>query len=80
MGAWFLIITAAMTVVMWRLVSVVGAIWRERARVSSHCTQMETAALNGAILCERLPDGTTLLVMPGATQAEQDPADVIRYP
>jgi hypothetical protein len=80
MGAWFLIITAAMTVVMWRLVGVVGVIWRERERVSSHCTQMETAALNGAVLCERLPDGTTLLVMPGATQAEQDPADVIRYP
>jgi len=80
MAAWFPIIVVAMTVVMWRLVSVAGVIWRERARVSSHCTQMETAALNGAILCERLPDGTTLLVMPQAGHGEHDSADPIRYP
>lgn len=69
-----------MTVVMWRLVSVVGVIWQERARVASHCTQMETAALNDAILCERLPDGTTLLVMPRPDHEEHDSADPIRYP
>ena len=80
MGAWFLIIVAGMTIVMWRLVSVAGVIWQERARVNSHCTQMETAALNGAILCERLPDGTTLLVMPQAAHEEHDSADPIRYP
>lgn len=80
MGAWFLIMVPAMTVVMWRLIGVAGMIWQERARVTSHCTQMETAALNGAILCERLPDGTTLLVMPGPAHAEHDPADLIRYP
>jgi hypothetical protein len=80
MGAWFLITVVAMMVVMWRLVSVAGVIWQERARVISHCTQMETAALNGAILCERLPDGTTLLVMPGAAHQEQHSADPIRYP
>jgi hypothetical protein len=41
---------------------------------------METAALNGAILCERLPDGTTLLVMPRAAHEEHDSAYPIRYP
>jgi hypothetical protein len=46
MGAWFAITVAAMTVVMWRLVSAASVIWQERARVASHCTQMETAALN----------------------------------
>lgn len=64
MGALFLIMVPAATAVMWRLVGVAGVIWQERERVASHCAQMETAALNGAILCERLPDGTTLLVMP----------------
>jgi len=77
MGAWYLVIVAAMTVVTWRLVGVVGLIWQERARVTSHCTQMETAALNGAMLCERLPDGTTLLVMPGTGHHEHDPEDPI---
>jgi len=72
MGAWFLVIVAAMTIGTWRLVSAAGAIWQERARVTAHCTQMETAALNSAILFERLPDGTTLLVMPGATHEERD--------
>jgi hypothetical protein len=80
MGAWFLIIVPAITVVMWRLAGVVGVIWQERARVASHCTQMEAAALNAAILCERLPDGTTLLVMPEAAHHEHDSADPIRYP
>jgi hypothetical protein len=79
MGAWLLITVVAMTVVMWRLVSVAGVIWQERERVTSHCTQMETAALNGAILCERLPDGTTLLVMPGAAHEEHNSADPIQY-
>jgi len=77
MGAWYLVIVAAMTVVTWRLVGVVGLIWQERARVTSHCTQMETAALNGAMLCERLPDGTTLLVMPGPAHQGHDPEDPI---
>ncbi len=80
MGAWFLIIVPAMTVVVWRLVGVAGVIWHERTRVTSHCAQMETAALNGAMLCERLPDGTTLLVMPGAAHQEQGPTDPLRYP
>jgi hypothetical protein len=80
MGAWFLIIVPASTVVVWRLVRVAGVIWHERARIASHCIQMETAALNGAILYERLPDGTTLLVMPGAAHEGHDSMDPIRYP
>jgi len=76
-GTWFLVIVAAMTVVTWRLAGVAGLIWRERARVTSHCTQMEAAALNGAMLCERLPDGTTLLVMPGPAHQEHDPGEPI---
>jgi hypothetical protein len=80
MGAWFLIIVPAAAAVMWRLVDVAGLILQERARVASHCTQMETAALNGAILCERLPDGTTLLVMPRPEHEEHNSADPIPYP
>jgi hypothetical protein len=75
MGAWLLISVIAVTVVTWRLIGVAGAIWRERARVTSHCTQMETSALSGATLCERLPDGTTLLVMPGPACPGQASAD-----
>jgi hypothetical protein len=77
MGTWYPVIVAAMAVVTWRLVGVVGLIWQERARVASHCTQMESAALNGAMLCERLPDGTTLLVMPGPGHYEHDQEDSI---
>jgi hypothetical protein len=73
MGVWYLAIVAAMTVVTWRLVGVAGLIWQERARVGWHCIQMEAAALNGAVLCERRPDGTTLLVMPGPAHQEKDP-------
>ena len=71
MGAWLLIIVIAATLIAWRLVSVAGMLWRERAHVTARCVQMETAASSGAILCERLLDGTTLLVMPGP--ANQDP-------
>jgi hypothetical protein len=45
-----------------QLISVVGAIWHERARAASHCIQMETAASSGAVLYERLEDGTVLLI------------------
>ena len=72
MGLWLLLIVAvAATLVLWRVIDVAGTIWRERAHVTARCVQMETAASSGAILCERLPDGTTLLVMPGP--ANQDP-------
>ncbi len=74
MVAWLLITVPAVTVVIWRVVGVFGVIWRELARVASHCTQMEVAALNGAILCERLPDGSTLVVMPGMAREEPAPA------
>jgi len=71
MGAWLLIIVAAATLIAWRLISVAGTLWRERAHVTARCVQMETAASSGAILCERLPDGTTLLVMPGPAGQDQ---------
>ena len=39
---------------------------------------MDAAAASRAMLCERLPDGTTLLVMPGPADPDQaPPADVI---
>jgi len=72
MGAWLLIIVVAATLIAWRLISVAGMLWKERAHVTARCVQMETAASSGAILCERLPDGTTLLVMPGP--ASRDPS------
>jgi len=71
MGAWLLIIVVAATLIAWRLISVAGTLWRERAHVTARCVQMETAASSGAILCERLPDGTTLLVMPGPAGQDQ---------
>ena len=70
MGVWLLIVVAAVTVVLWRLVGVAGIIWQEWARVTAHCAQMETAASTGAMLCERRPDGTTLLVMPAPVSQE----------
>jgi hypothetical protein len=72
MGLWLLIIATAVTVTLWRLIGVAGVIWRERARVASHRAQMEAAALNGAILSERLPDGSTLIIMPESAGSEHD--------
>lgn len=78
MTVWLLILAAPATVILWRVIDVAAAIWRERARVTARCVQMDAAASSRAVLCERLPDGTTLLVMPGASEQEQSPpADVI---
>jgi len=71
MTAWWLIAAVAVTLVLWRVIGVAGEIWRERARVSAHCTQLDAAASSGAMLCERLPDGTTLLVMPNPAGPDQ---------
>ena len=72
MGLWLLLTTAvAGTLVLWRVIDVAGKIWRERAHVTARCASMDAAAVSGAMLCERLPDGTTLLVMP--CPADQDP-------
>jgi hypothetical protein len=71
MGSWLLLIIAvAGTLVLWRVIDVAGKIWRERAHVTAQCASMDAAAVSGAMLCERLPDGTTLLVMP--RPADQD--------
>jgi hypothetical protein len=78
MTMWLLILAAPATVILWRVIGVAGAIWRERARVTARCLQMDAAAASRAVLCERLPDGTTLLVMPGPPEQEQiPPADAI---
>ncbi len=78
MGPWLLIIVVAMAVVLWRLIGVAGVICRQRARVAAHSAEMDAAASSCAILFERLPDGTTLLVMPGPAAQEQAPgAEVI---
>ena len=71
MGAWLPIIVVAVTQIMLLLISVAGVIWQERARATSHCTQMETAASSGTVLCERLGNGATLLVIPGTAGREQ---------
>jgi hypothetical protein len=78
MAMWLLILAAPATVILWRVIGVAGAIWRERARVTARCLQMDAAASSRAVLCERLPDGTTLLVMPGPAGPDQVPlAEVI---
>ena len=71
MITWLLIGAVAVTLILWRAIGVAGAIWRERAHVNAHCTQMDAAAVTGALLCERLPDGTTLLVMPSPVSPDQ---------
>jgi hypothetical protein len=76
MSVWLLMLAAPATVVLWRVIGVVGAIWRERARVNARCAQMDAAASSGAMLCEQLPDGTTLLVMPGPA-GQVPPAEVV---
>jgi hypothetical protein len=71
MTVWLVITAVAVTLILWRAIGVAGAIWRERAHVTAHCTQMDAAAVSGALLCERLPDGTTLLVMPSPAGQDQ---------
>jgi hypothetical protein len=63
-GVWMAIAAIGALAIVLRLIGVAGAIWRERARVLSHCTRMETAATSGTMFCERLSDGTTLLIVP----------------
>jgi hypothetical protein len=78
MAVWLLIAASAATLILWRVIGVAGVIWRERAHVTAHCTQLDAAASSGATLCERLPDGTTLLVMPGPAPPDQPlPAETI---
>lgn len=70
MAMWLLILAAPATVILWRVIGVAGAIWRERARVTARCVQMDAAASSRAVLCERLPDEAPLAeVIP--------PADVL---
>jgi hypothetical protein len=72
MGSWLLLIIAvAVTLVLWRVIDVAGKVWRERTHVTARCVQMDAAAASGAMLCERLPDGTTLLVMPRPADQDQ---------
>jgi hypothetical protein len=67
-STWLPVAVIAAAEIILRLISVAGVIWRERARATSHCSQMETAASSGAMLGERLRDGSTLLIVP-VTQA-----------
>lgn len=41
---------------------------------------MDAAASSRAVLCERLPDGTTLLVMPGPAGPDQVPLAEVSPP
>ena len=68
-----LLIIVVATIIAWRLISVAGMIWQERAHVTAHCVHMDAAASSGAMLCERLPDGTTLLVMPDPSGQDRPP-------
>lgn len=79
MGVWLPIalvavtqIALAITQVALRLITVAGVVWQERARAESHRVQMETAGASGTILCERVGDGTVLLIIPAT--ARPDPA------
>jgi hypothetical protein len=71
MGAWLPITLVAMTQIAFRFITVAGVVWRERARAESHRVQMETAASTGVMLCERLGDGTALLIIPPTARPDQ---------
>jgi hypothetical protein len=71
MGAWLPIALVAMTQIALRLITVAGVVWRERARAESHRIQMVTAASSGVTLCERLADGTALLIIPPTAHPDQ---------
>lgn len=78
MGVWMPIalvavtqIALAVTQVALRLITVAGVVWQERARAESHRVQMETAGSSGTILCERLGDGSALLIIPATAAPEQ---------
>jgi hypothetical protein len=75
MTVWLPVIAVAATVILWRIIGVAGTIRRERAQVTARCVQMDASAVSGAMLCERLPDGTTLLVMPSPAGQDQLPSD-----
>jgi hypothetical protein len=66
------VVAAVTLVVMLRLGSLVSRHLQERARTASHCIEMEKAAASGAVLWERRPDGTTLLVMPGTASLDSE--------
>jgi hypothetical protein len=72
-SAWLLITVIAAIQVISQLISIVGVVWHELARAASHCIQMETAASRGAVLYERLEDGTVLLVS-ARSAGEEEPA------
>jgi len=58
-----LLITAvAATQVATQVISVISVIWHERTRAASHCVQIEAVAACGAMLYERLDDGSVLLI------------------
>jgi hypothetical protein len=63
-GAWLLVTVVAVTQIALRLIDVAGVVWQERSRAACHRAQMEAAAASGTMLCERLGDGTALLVVP----------------
>jgi hypothetical protein len=72
-SAWSSITVIAAAQVLSQLITVVGAVWQERARAASHCIQMQTAASSRAALCESLEDGTILLIAPESASHEQLP-------
>ena len=66
MSAWLPITVIAAAQIISRLISIASVIWRERARAASACARTQTAASVGAMLAERLPDGTASLIIPMA--------------
>jgi Cyclic nucleotide-binding domain len=77
-SAWLLITVVAATQVISQLISVAGVVWRERTRAASHCIQMETAASSGAVLYERLEDGTVVLITAKSAGPERAAAQWVR--
>jgi hypothetical protein len=54
-----------------QLICLAGIIWQERARAAFVRKQMQAAASNGTIVCERHRDGSALLIVPETAAREQ---------
>lgn len=72
MSTWLsIIVVVAGAQAISQLIRLAGANWKERAHAASVRKQMEAAASDGTILCERHPDGSALLIVPETAAVEQ---------
>ena len=74
-SAWLPIAVVVGARIILRLIAVLAAIRQEQSHARSNREQMDTAARSKVVLCERRADGTTLLIIPKASELELIPED-----